>query len=160
MEWIRCKDELPAIPANALGSKEYLTCDSSGIIQILRWTDGWNCCFDSNGNICREHEINDIVAWAELPSPITIEGGDKVTKYVKEEIKEFLNDYEHKRKEKKKNNRRGNTYTIEIAETHTHYDDNGKAYPVHRVKGFRSLFLDDYALKILLKQEKERQNDE
>ena len=42
--------------------------------------------------------------------------------------------------------RRGDVFTIEIAEVHTHYDDQGKPYSVYRVKGFKSLFLDDYAL--------------
>lgn len=155
MKWIKCSEKLPTNPTDALDCKDYLTCSNEGNIQVYRWADGWNCNVDFNGKFYKKYEIKDIVAWAELPSPINIEGGDKVATHVREEIKEALNNYEHKRKEKKKNNRRGNTYTIEIAETHTHYDDRGNAYSVHRVKGFNSLFLDDYALKILTKQEKE-----
>lgn len=41
---------------------------------------------------------------------------------------------------------KGDKFTIEIAEIHTHYDDNNKPYNVYRVKGFNSLFLDEYAL--------------
>lgn len=46
---------------------------------------------------------------------------------------------------------KGDKYIIEIAETHTHYDDKGQAYRVHRIKGFNSLFLDEYALSKLNK---------
>lgn len=37
-------------------------------------------------------------------------------------------------------------YIIEIAEVHTHYDDNGKAFPVARIKGFSSLVFDQKGL--------------
>lgn len=43
----------------------------------------------------------------------------------------------------------GQKFTIEIAEVHTHYSDEGKPYSVYRVKGFNSMFLDDYAIKRL-----------
>ena len=53
---------------------------------------------------------------------------------------------------KKSKYKRGQKFVIEIAEVHTHYDDNLKPYNVYRVKGFKSLFLDDYALDLLIKQ--------
>lgn len=45
----------------------------------------------------------------------------------------------------------GDKFTIEIAEIHTHYDDNKQPYNVYRVKGFKSMFLDEYALDKLVK---------
>lgn len=47
--------------------------------------------------------------------------------------------------------RRGQRFEIEIAEVHTHYNDEGVPYSVYRVKGFNSMFLDDYALDKLAK---------
>lgn len=52
---------------------------------------------------------------------------------------------------KKSKYKRGEKFEIEIAEIHTHYDDNMRPYNVYRVKGFRSLFLDDYVLDKLQK---------
>ena len=49
--------------------------------------------------------------------------------------------------------KKGKKLTIEIAEVHTHYDDNNKPYSVYRIKGFKSLFLDDYAIKKLIEME-------
>lgn len=61
--------------------------------------------------------------------------------------------------------KKGKKLTIEIAEVHTHYDDNNKPYSVYRIKGFNSLFLDDYAITKLVeaeqlgKEEKESYGD-
>lgn len=52
---------------------------------------------------------------------------------------------------------RGQKFEIEIAEVHTHYTDNNKPFSVYRIKGFKSLFLDDYALDLLINQ---KRNDE
>ena len=41
---------------------------------------------------------------------------------------------------------------------HTHYNDEGKPYSVYRVKGFNSMFLDDYALE-KLKEAKENADE-
>ena len=49
--------------------------------------------------------------------------------------------------------KKGKKLTIEIAEVHTHYDDNNKPYSVYRIKGFNSLFLDDYAITKLVESE-------
>ena len=49
--------------------------------------------------------------------------------------------------------KKGKKLTIEIAEVHTHYDDNNKPYSVYRIKGFNSLFLDDYAINKLVEAE-------
>ena len=51
--------------------------------------------------------------------------------------------------------KKGQKFKIEIAEVHTHYNDEGKPYSVYRIKGFNSLFLDNYALGILEQQMKE-----
>ena len=49
--------------------------------------------------------------------------------------------------------KKGKKLTNEIAEVHTHYDDNNKPYSVYRIKGFNSLFLDDYAINKLIEME-------
>ena len=62
--------------------------------------------------------------------------------------------------------KKGTKLTIEIAEVHTHYDDNGQPYSVYRIKGFNSLFLDDYAISKLVeasklgKEDKQSHGDE
>lgn len=47
--------------------------------------------------------------------------------------------------------KKGEKYIIEIAEVHTHYDDNGKAYPMARIKGFSALTFDEKGLSKLEK---------
>lgn len=42
--------------------------------------------------------------------------------------------------------KKGDKFVIEIAERHTHYTDDGKAFNLYRIKGFNSLVLDDYGL--------------
>lgn len=49
---------------------------------------------------------------------------------------------------------RGTKVVLEVGEIHTHYDDNGTAYNLYRMKGFRSLFLDDRGMEIAMKQNK------
>ena len=49
--------------------------------------------------------------------------------------------------------KRGEKYIIEIAEIHTHYDDNGKPYPAARIKGFSTLTFDQKGLDRLEKHE-------
>lgn len=57
--------------------------------------------------------------------------------------------------QKKPKYAKGTKLTIEIAEVHTHYDDNNKPYSVYRIKGFNSLFLDNYAISKLLEEEQQ-----
>ena len=49
--------------------------------------------------------------------------------------------------------KKGKKLTLEIAEVHTHNDDNNKPYSVYRIKGFNSLILDDYAINKLIEME-------
>lgn len=49
--------------------------------------------------------------------------------------------------------KKGDKYIIEVAEVHTHYDDNGKAYPIARIKGFSALTFDQKGLDMLEKYE-------
>ncbi len=61
-------------------------------------------------------------------------------------------------KPKKKHNskfKRGDKFEIEIAEVHTHYDDNGKPFSMYRAKGFSTLTFDDKGLERLRKIESE-----
>lgn len=54
--------------------------------------------------------------------------------------------------------KKGEKYIIEIAEVHTHYDDNGKPYPVARIKGFSALTFDQRGLDRLEKVKKTDSN--
>lgn len=69
-EWIKCKDRLPDNPKSPLGWKEYWTVSKmpSGKFSYSTnyWADGWNCSMNFDGTIYREHEIKDIIAWAEI----------------------------------------------------------------------------------------------
>lgn len=62
-QWIPCSERLPE------GYGKYITCSKTGIISILIWSKGWNCCFDTKGEIVRKYEIKDIIAWQPLPEP-------------------------------------------------------------------------------------------
>ncbi len=78
MEWVSCKDKLPETPEKYIDAKHYLVCFSGGYITTVRWWNGWNCRPKINGETDREHEMTDVIAWAELPDPykkqtITIE---------------------------------------------------------------------------------------
>lgn len=71
-QWIDCKERLPENPKGLLRMKHYLTCSVNGAIQILMWANGWNCVIDGYGNILRDKEIKDVVAWMELPKPYEV----------------------------------------------------------------------------------------
>lgn len=47
--------------------------------------------------------------------------------------------------------KKGEKYIIEIEEVHTHVDDNGKKFPLARIKGFSSLVFDQKGLEKLEK---------
>lgn len=49
--------------------------------------------------------------------------------------------------------KKGERYIIEISEIHTHYDENGKPYPLARIKGFATLVFDQNGLNRLDKFE-------
>lgn len=49
--------------------------------------------------------------------------------------------------------KKGEKYIIEIEEVHTHVDDNGKKFPLARIKGFSSLVFDQKGLDKLEKVE-------
>lgn len=51
--------------------------------------------------------------------------------------------------------KKGEKYIIEIEEVHTHVDDNGKKFPLARIKGFSSLVFDQKGLDKLEKVEKD-----
>lgn len=65
-EWIPCSKRLPE---NTAEWKAYITCNESGAISTTYWADGWNCSRNSDGEINREHELKNIVAWMPLPEP-------------------------------------------------------------------------------------------
>lgn len=71
-KWILCKDRLPTSQTEWWRhTTEYLTCSETGILQILAYSDGWNCCFvNDNMDVNRDNEIKDIIAWMPLPDPI------------------------------------------------------------------------------------------
>ena len=58
---------------------------------------------------------------------------------------------EPKKKEHNSKFKRGDKFEIEIAEVHTHYDDNGKPFSMYRAKGFSTLTFDDKGLERLRK---------
>ena len=71
-KWILCDNRLPTNKGTWYErSQEYLTCSKTGILQILTYCDGWNCCFvNDNMDVNRDNEIKDIIAWMPLPEPI------------------------------------------------------------------------------------------
>lgn len=66
----------------------------------------------------------------------------------------WAKEYEPKKKRNSKF-KRGDKFEIEIAEVHTHYDDNGKPFSMYRAKGFSTLTFDDKGLERLIKIESE-----
>lgn len=62
--WIPCSKRLPE---NTDEWKAYITCNEAGTISTTYWEDGWNCSRNPNGEINREYEFKDIVAWMPLP---------------------------------------------------------------------------------------------
>ena len=68
----------------------------------------------------------------------------------------WAKEYEPKKKRNSKF-KRGDKFEIEIAEVHTHYDDNGKPFSMYRAKGFSTLTFDDKGLERLRKIESEEE---
>lgn len=70
IEWIKCKDGLPENPTSPLDWKKYWTVRKTryGLsYSVNYWAYGWNCSMNFDGTIYREHEIKDVIAWAEIP---------------------------------------------------------------------------------------------
>ena len=71
-EWIKCKDRFPENPENPMEEKMYFVAyknEATGhyLYSITGYADGWNCSLMFDGTISKEHEMKDIVAWAEIP---------------------------------------------------------------------------------------------
>lgn len=49
--------------------------------------------------------------------------------------------------------KRGDRFMFEIAEVHTHYTDDGNAFPLYRVKGMNTCVFDNYGLERMEKVE-------
>ena len=64
--WIPCSKRLPE---NTVEWKAYITCNEAGSICTTFWADGWNCSRTSDGEIIRDYEFKDIVAWMPTPEP-------------------------------------------------------------------------------------------
>lgn len=47
---------------------------------------------------------------------------------------------------------KGDKFIIEIAEVHTHYNEDGLAYPLYRIKGFDSMVMTEPALYRIIHQ--------
>lgn len=69
--WIPCSKMLPE---NTAEWKAYITCNKAGNISTTFWADGWNCSRNQDGEINREYEFTDIVAWMPLPKPYREDG--------------------------------------------------------------------------------------
>lgn len=67
--WIPCSERLPKNPTDNYNLKEYLVCNARGWVTTISWCDGWNCCFDKDGNLYKDNEMKDIIAWMPLPEP-------------------------------------------------------------------------------------------
>ena len=72
-KWILCENRLPTNPTTWYEKgQEYLTCSNTGMLQILSYCDGWNCCFvNREEETFKDNEITDIIAWMPLPDPYT-----------------------------------------------------------------------------------------
>ena len=44
-------------------------CEKHDYMAFLKWCEGWNCMRLRTGEIDRENEFFDVVAWAEKPEP-------------------------------------------------------------------------------------------
>lgn len=59
-----------AVPAKR---DKYLVCCKGGYVAVIEYCGGWNCRIDyESGEVIREHEFNDVVAW--MPRPELPEG--------------------------------------------------------------------------------------
>jgi len=67
--WIPVTERLPEYLTSVLDMNDYMTCKGNGVISILHWCDGWNCCLHDDGSIYRDSEIKGVVAWMPLPEP-------------------------------------------------------------------------------------------
>ena len=65
MKWIKCEDKLPERPQEWYDTKTYLVKCKSGLVQTMRWADGWNCCYAPNWSVNRQYEIKDVIAWVD-----------------------------------------------------------------------------------------------
>jgi hypothetical protein len=70
--WIPCSERLPENQTELWWcTTEYLTCSKDGTIQVLCYSDGWNCSFlNADMDVWRDHEIKDVIAWMPLPQPL------------------------------------------------------------------------------------------
>lgn len=67
--WIPVEEDLPITEPFPTWRK-YLVCYKYGEVDTQYWADGWNCSQDRKGNINREFENKDVIAWMPLPLPI------------------------------------------------------------------------------------------
>lgn len=58
--------DLPKMPNDSIHIKTYIVVYKNGEQAMLMWAGGWNCCFNSDGTICRDSELTDVVAWREI----------------------------------------------------------------------------------------------
>lgn len=72
-QWVPCSERLPENPTANYDLKEYLVCNARGWVAAISWCDGWNCCFDEDGNLYKVNEMKDIIAWMPMPEPMTLE---------------------------------------------------------------------------------------
>lgn len=69
--WHDYPDDVP-VSSTWLDRKKYLVevayrSGRGSFYMVLEYVGGWNCSVDSDGNVSRENEIFDIIAWAEIP---------------------------------------------------------------------------------------------
>lgn len=65
MKWIKCEEKLPEKPEVWYKTKDYLVKFESGRVQVLGWADGWNCSYNRDWSVWREHETKNVVAWID-----------------------------------------------------------------------------------------------
>ncbi len=77
--WIPCSERLPEKPEGI--NEMYLAQYSWGGFAVLGWAEGWNCHYTADGDVDRECEMSDVIAWMPLPEPYKgakMEGQDEV----------------------------------------------------------------------------------
>lgn len=65
--WRLCSEELPPVPKVDELRKTYLVLGEGGVYALLGWCDGWNCRYGTDGEVRRDAEIKDIIAWMPIP---------------------------------------------------------------------------------------------
>lgn len=65
MKWIKVEDKLPERPDAWYLVKTYLVKFENGTVQTVYWADGWNCSYEIDWSVCRDHELKDVVAWID-----------------------------------------------------------------------------------------------